>query len=145
MSVSRLIFHLSFPVADLAASRDFYVDVLGAQVGRVRDQWMDMLLWGHQITLQLDPAAVTSLAGQGRRHFGVVMPWADWQVLAARLERNAGDHVLQAPAVTGDGDAVQAKVYLRDPSNNVIEIKAYRNFAAVLGTQDAAYASNTLT
>lgn len=144
MPEQRLIFHLSFPVADLDAARAFYVNVLGAAVGRVRDQWTDMLLWGHQITLQLDPDAVTDLAGQGKRHFGVVMPWADWQRLASSLPELAGAHLLKPPTVSGEGDSAQAKLLLRDPSNNVIELKAYRNFAAVLGTALQGYDTNQL-
>ena len=42
----RYIFHLSIPVADLAAARRFYVEVLGAEVGRENDEWLDILLWG---------------------------------------------------------------------------------------------------
>ena len=33
----------------------------------------------------------------------------------------------------------QAKLYIQDPSHNVIEIKAYRDFSGVLGTQDPDY------
>ena len=144
MAESRLIFHLSFPVADLAKARDFYVNVLGAELGRVRDDWIDILLWGHQITLQLDPDAVTDVAGQGKRHFGAVLPWDDWQQFTADLPAQAGEYVLKAPHIKGQGKAQQAKLYLRDPSNNVIEIKAYRDFAAVLSSDDSAYNSNPL-
>ena len=102
-----------------------------------------MLLWGHQITLQHDPDAVTDLAGQGQRHFGVVLPWDAWQALAPRLA-GAGDAVVSPPIETDLGPSRQAKLFLRDPSNNVIEIKAYSDFPAVLGTDDPAYDSNRL-
>jgi hypothetical protein len=58
---SRHIFHLSIPVADLAAAKRFYVDVLEAQVGRENEEWLDILLWGHQITLQRRPDEVLPL------------------------------------------------------------------------------------
>ena len=145
MADARLIFHLSIPVADLQAASNFYVDVLGANIGRSQTDWIDMLLWGHQITLQLDPGAVTDVAGQGKRHFGVVLPWALWQEQADVMAQRAGPLVLQAPTIRGEGAKQQAKLYLRDPSNNVIEIKAYADFQAVLGTAEGAYASNAIT
>lgn len=53
----RPMFHLALPVADLAAAERFYVGVLGARVGRASGAWLDILLWGPQLTLHQQPAA----------------------------------------------------------------------------------------
>ncbi len=133
MLSSRHIFHLSIPVADLAVASNFYSDVLGATIGRVAEEWLDVLLWGHQITLQKRPSEVLPPEAQGKRHFGVVLPWPEWERLADRL-RAADVSFLEQPSVTLRGTPQeQAKFYLADPSNNVIEIKAYRDVTAVLG------------
>ena len=130
---TRRIFHLSIPVADLGAAKRFYSEVLGARIGRERGDWLDVLLWGHQITLQLQPSHVLPPIAQGKRHFGVVLPWPEWEDLANRL-REANTRFLEAPSVTLRGTPQeQAKMYLADPSDNVIEIKAYRNVSAALG------------
>ena len=130
---NRHIFHLSIPVADLRMAEEFYSGVLGAAIGRVTDEWLDVLLWGHQITLQKRPSEVLSPEAQGKRHFGVVLPWPEWERLAERL-RNAAVAFLEQPSVTLRGTPQeQAKFYLADPSHNVIEIKAYRDVTAVLG------------
>ena len=50
--MERHIFHLSIPVSELAVAKKFYVEALGATVGRENADWLDILLWGHQITLQ---------------------------------------------------------------------------------------------
>jgi extradiol dioxygenase family protein len=133
VSVARHIFHLSIPVAELDAAKQFYVDVLGARVGRTTGDWLDVLLWGHQITLQRLPDEVLSPENQGKRHFGVILPWAEWEALGARLRaRNVS--LLSPPAVTHAGTPQeQGKIYLSDPSHNVIEIKTYRNLAATIG------------
>ena len=52
------IFHLSIPVSDLDIAKDFYVKKLSGKVGRSEADWLDILLWGHQITLQLRPDEV---------------------------------------------------------------------------------------
>lgn len=132
----RHIFHLSIPVAELGPAKRFYVEVLGARVGRENEEWLDILLWGHQITLQRRPSEVKSLKDQGERHFGVVLPWAEWQKEAKRLAA-AGVTFLEQPAVLHEGsNEEQAKMYLNDPSHNVIEIKAYKNVADTLGIHD---------
>ena len=130
---SRYIFHLSIPVSELTATRRFYVDVLGATVGRENDEWLDILLWGHQITLQNRPAEVLPLAGQGKRHFGVVLPWDEWDPEIARIQKGSGS-ILEGPTVKLAGtEDEHRKAYLRDPSGNVIELKAYRNVQRTLG------------
>jgi extradiol dioxygenase family protein len=137
--LERYIFHLAFPVTDLAAARHFYCGVLGAEVGRENSEWLDILLWGHQITLHRRPDEVLSKERRGKRHFGVVLPWSEWQALADRLQRD-GVSFLEAPAVLLAGTPEeQAKLYLEDPSHNVIEIKAYRDLDATLRQERGAY------
>lgn len=128
----RHVFHLSIPVYDLEASKAFYVGVLGASIGRTHDEWLDVLLWGHQITLQRRPDEVLPRERQGRRHFGVVLPWEEWESLAAQV-RAAGAAFLEEPKVSHRGTPEeQGKFYLEDPSHNVVEIKAYRDAEATL-------------
>ena len=70
---------------------------------------------------------------QGKRHFGVVLPWAEWEALRERLLAR-GTRLLEPPAVSNVGTPQeQGKIYLADPSHNVIEIKTYRDLAATIG------------
>jgi uncharacterized protein len=132
----RCIFHLSIPVAELDPAKRFYVEVLGARVGRENEKWLDILLWGHQITLQKAPSEVNPQKDQNGRHFGVVLPWPEWEDEAKRLSA-AGVQFHGKPVVLKQGtDEEQAKMYLKDPSGNLIEIKAYRNVASTLGLHD---------
>jgi extradiol dioxygenase family protein len=127
------IFHLSIPVSDLPAARRFYVETLGATVGRENDEWLDILLWGHQITLQRRPEEVLPPDKQGKRHFGAVLPWAEWERQAERIA-NSGAAMLEGPAIRLAGtDDEHGKFYLQDPSGNVIELKAYRDVRRTLG------------
>lgn len=130
---TRHIFHLSIPVSDLASAKSFYVGVLAASVGRENDEWLDILLWGHQIALQRRPAEVLPHRQQGKRHFGVVLPWHEWQQEAERI-RASGTAFLADPKVFHAGTIEeQAKFFLVDPSHNIIEIKAYRDSSTTLG------------
>jgi uncharacterized protein len=135
----RRIFHLSVPVAHLEKACDFYQRYLGATVGRITADWADILLWGHQITLQQRPDEVLPLSEQGKRHFGVVLPWPEWEALGTKLDL-FGVEFLAPPEIFFESTPdEQAKLCIEDPSHNVIEIKAYRDFAGVLGSEDTTY------
>lgn len=130
------IFHLAFPVRDLQAARNFYVDILGARIGRQQATWIDIMLFGAQITLHEKPAEVLPDHRNGVRHFGATLPWARWEAFAHDLRsRQIGFRM--APTVAHRGtDIEQAKLMINDPSGNVIELKSYRNPVAALGMED---------
>jgi uncharacterized protein len=121
------IFHLSFPVQDLDGAIAFYTQMLGGTLGRREPEWADIALFGAQLTLQLAPSDVTDPMPR-TRHFGATAGWSDWQSLTARLT-----DFVEPPAISYQNtEQEQAKAMIRDPSGNLIEIKAYRNPAAVL-------------
>ena len=136
--MTEAIFHLSFPVRSLEAAKDFYCKYLGATVGRDTGEWADILLFGHQLTLHERPCEVLAPEARGVRHFGAVLPWDQWQALGISLERH-GCELLAGPVVAhADTEREQGKILLCDPSDNLIEIKAYRNMSAVLGSAGGA-------
>jgi extradiol dioxygenase family protein len=130
---NRYIFHLSIPVLELQDAKRFYVDVLGARAGREKEDWLDVLVWGHQITLQRRPDEVLPAGKQGKRHFGVVLPWAEWEREVARIEHNGVGMLGGSSIEQGGTEEEHGKLYLQDPSGNVIELKAYRNVQRTLG------------
>jgi extradiol dioxygenase family protein len=135
--VNQPIFHLAFAVNDLDAARRFYIDILGARPGRVREKWADVHLFGAQITLHLNADEVPPKGRHGVRHFGATLPWPRWETLAAELAAR-GVRFASEPAITLAGTPEeQAKLYLCDPSGNLVEIKAYRNPAAALEIEHA--------
>ena len=139
----RPIFHLAFPVRNLEEARQFYVSTLGAKVGRIRDKWIDIFLFEGQITLHEKPEQLLKPEQQGVRHFGAVIAWGDWEILARRLDET-GVAFRTKPNVSGIGtEAEQAKMLLTDPSDNVIEIKAYRNPSRALEMEDLPLCSAT--
>ena len=125
-------FHLAFPVHDLAAARGFYGGLLGCPEGRSSPEWVDFNFYGHQIVAHLAPgecgmAARSAVDGHGVpvRHFGIVLPMAEWEALAARL-RGAGVGFVIEPYIRFKGQpGEQATMFFLDPSGNAIEVKAF--------------------
>lgn len=130
-------FHLAFPVRDLAASRAFYVELLGARPGKQADDWLDLWLWGHQLTLHQRPDELLAPEAQGVRHFGLILPWDEWGALGRRLQRQ-GAPFLRAPQVAFEGTPrEEGRLHLADPSGHVIELKSYRDPSAAFGAAGA--------
>lgn len=125
-------FHLSLPVADLEAAADFYVDALGCGRRRTGPDWVDLDLFGHQLSLHLvegyapdDTTCEVDATAVPVRHHGVVLDPDSWRALADRLEA-AGVGFLLTPRSRFVGqDGEQHTFFLTDPSGNAIEVKAF--------------------
>lgn len=127
-------FHLAFPVHDLEAARAFYVGLLGCSLGREDATWIDFNLRGHQIVAHLvegcaPDAGANPVDGDHVPvpHFGLVLEWEAWHALADRL-RAAGTEFVLEPKVRFQGEVgEQATMFLRDPSGNALEFKAFQD------------------
>jgi extradiol dioxygenase family protein len=131
-------FHLAFPVHDLAAARSFYGGLLGCPEGRSSPEWIDFNLYGHQVVAHLAPeetgrAATNAVDGDQVpvRHFGVVLPMAEWETLAERLKA-AGQRFVIEPHIRFKGEVgEQATMFFLDPSGNALEFKAFKDIASL--------------
>ena len=136
----RPLFHLAFPVGDLEAARNFYVDILGCKMGRSSAEWIDFDFFGNQITAHLtrDRATVKSNAVDGHDipvpHFGLIMSWEDWHRAVDHMNY-IGVAFRVAPHIRFKGSTgEQATFFLEDPSGNCLEFKAFRDPQAVFST-----------
>lgn len=126
-------FHLAFPVHDLDAARQFYGEWLGCPEGRSNKHWIDFNLHGHQIVAHLSPedaGVSTNQVDQKAipvRHFGLILPWAEWEALRDRLTDLGADFIVE-PYIRFKGDpGEQATMFVRDPSGNALEFKAFQD------------------
>lgn len=113
-------FHLSFAVPDLRVAAKFYEDVLGCTRGRDAGTWLDMLLFGHQLTLH---QATSQHPARPIDHFGVVLAEPEWHALIERLE-GSGIEFAMPPLVSDAGmPEERGKLLLHDPAGNLLEFK----------------------
>jgi uncharacterized protein len=141
-------FHLAFPVADLAACRDFYGQLLQCPEGRSSSEWIDFNFFGHQIVAHLAPQSTpnAALARQAAAsnevdghdvpvpHFGVVLSMDQWQALADRLVAHKVKFGIE-PHIRFKGQVgEQATMFFKDPSGNALEFKAFANMNSLFAT-----------
>jgi len=131
--MARPRFHLAFPVNSLAEARAFYGGLLGCPEGRSAEDWIDFDFHGHQIVAHLAPgeATVATNPVDGEdvpvRHFGLILDPADWAAIAERLAAAGADFII-APQTRFAGEpGEQSTLFIRDPSGNALEFKAFAN------------------
>ncbi len=135
---SQPLFHLAFPVHDLAEARRFYGDLLGCPEGRSAASWVDFNFYGHQVVAHLAPEEAghrqtSAVDGDDVpvRHFGAILSMEAWEKLAAKL-RAAGVRFVIEPYVRFKGQVgEQATMFFLDPSGNALEFKAFGNLDQV--------------
>ena len=139
-------FHLAIPVSDLQASLIFYEDMLGCGRGRESADWVDLNFYGHQLVLHRvttteGPSASNPVDGEQVPvpHFGVVLPWPDFESLAEQLASRGA--VFEIPPTTRFAGRVgeQRTFFLRDPSGNCLEFKAFRDPSRLFASDLEAY------
>jgi extradiol dioxygenase family protein len=132
MNNPQALFHLAFPVIDLASTRAFYGGLLGCPEGRSSPEWIDFDFYGHQIVAHLAPNEAghrntSAVDGENVpvRHFGAILTMHEWQILADKL-RGAGTRFIIEPQIRFKGQVgEQATMFFLDPSGNALEFKAF--------------------
>ncbi len=136
--MTQPLFHLAFPVDDLARARAFYGGLLGCPEGRSSPEWVDFNFYGHQIVAHLAPGEVghrSTSAVDGDnvpvRHFGAILSMTEWQALADKLKQ-AGTRFVIEPHVRFKGQVgEQATMFFLDPCGNALEFKAFGDLSQV--------------
>ncbi len=84
-----MLFHLAFPVTDIAQTKAFYVDGLGCELGRESPNSAIMGLCWRSIVAHVNREPLTPQRGIYPRHFGLIFTSeADWEGLLEKAQKN---------------------------------------------------------
>ena len=127
-------FHLAFPIKDIEETKRFYKNILGCEIGRESDAWVDFNFFGHQVSAHLKPDELTNTKKNkvdGKsvpvRHFGVVLDWEDWHSLSKKLKALKIKFIID-PYIRFEGEVgEQATMFFLDPSGNSLEFKSFKD------------------
>lgn len=117
--------HIAIPARDLDEAVEFYVSKLGVKLARRYADRVTFDFFGDQLVCHLcDEVPDEAIAYP--RHFGVSFARAEDFDRLLRLVEHRKLAVLSGPSLRFEGTAEQHRtIFLKDPSNNVLEFKNY--------------------
>ena len=137
--MNQTLFHLAFPITDIAKTKAFYVDGLGCTPGRESHHALILNLYGHQLVAHITKEPVTAQKSIYPRHFGLIFTSeSDWESLLERAQRQ---HLLfrEEPKHRFPGLPLEHRTFfLEDPFYNLMEFKYYRHAEAIFGSYEYA-------
>lgn len=127
-------FHLAFPIKDIESTREFYGGLLGCDIGRSTEKWIDFNFFGNQLSAHVKPeelavAHTNQVDGKNVpvRHFGALLEWDQWHALSEKLKGVETDFIIE-PYIRFEGKVgEQATMFFLDPSGNALEFKSFKD------------------
>lgn len=135
--MNRILFHLAFPVNNIADTKKFYVEGLGCEVGRESPNSLIMNLAGNQIVAHVTQEPLTPQKGIYPRHFGLIFAEeADWEAMLERAQQQQLNFYQQARRRFEGSQLEHRTFFLEDPFYNMLEFKYYRYSSAIFGDRE---------
>jgi len=135
--MSKVLFHLAFPVIDVPSTKAFYVDGLGCLAGRESPSSLILSLYGHQLVAHVVPELPTIQTGIYPQHFGLVFQSeSNWLALLERVHDKRLKFYQQPKIRFVDTPLEHRTFFLNDLSGNVLEFKHYKFESAIFGETD---------
>lgn len=122
------IFHLAIPTHNISEAKKFYVEGLGAEVGREYSDYVIFNFYGTQLVCHRDEVDLNAKPTIYPRHFGIIFDqkgefdraYEKAKSSKLKFHNDAFERFSNTPAAHNS-------FFLRDPSNNLIEFKFYQS------------------
>jgi uncharacterized protein len=133
--MSQTLFHLAFPVTDIAQAKAYYVDGLGCIPGRENPQALILNLYGHQLVAHVTRETLSPQRTIYPRHFGLIFTQEqDWEELLEKAQQKQLPF-RELPKSRFVGSPLEHRTFfLEDPFYNLMEFKYYRHPEAIFGS-----------
>lgn len=126
-------FHLSLPCKDIKKTREFYSEILETNIGRITNNWIDVDLFGNQITFTKSGEFNFEFKNYrlGKQilpsfHFGIITNIDDFGKLYSRLfQLDIGTTV--KTVFMEDSIGEHLSFFVKDPNDYMIEFKCFKN------------------
>jgi len=126
-------FHISLPCRSVKQTKEFYNVVIGASIGRSNDNWVDINLYGHQLTFTKagkfnfsNPNYVFEGKILPSFHFGIIMDTETWEKAYGRLSSLDLEVVTEATFLRGK-KGEHRSFFIKDPNEYMLEFKCFQD------------------
>lgn len=127
-------FHMSLPCLSVKETKNFYVNSIGATLGRAAQTWVDINLFGHQLTFIKakkfnfnNPNYVFEGTILPSFHFGVILDEKTWNNIHERLYKLNLEVVSQTTFLK-DKPGDHTSFFVKDPNDYMLEFKNFKNY-----------------
>jgi len=125
-------FHMSLPCLSVKETKNFYLNSIGASSGRMTQSWIDINLFGHQITFIKaekfnfhNPNYVFEGKILPSFHFGLIVDETTLREIHAKLKHQKLELVNQSTFLKGkSGEHIS--FFINDPNDYLIEFKSFK-------------------
>ena len=126
-------FHISLPCLDIESTKDFYADKIGANLGRSNNNWLDIDLYGNQITFTKSGRFnfnYQNYSFEGKIlpsfHFGVILDITTWGKLYSKVNAENIEVFDEITFLKGKkGEHIS--FFVKDPNGYMVEFKSFSN------------------
>ncbi|APZ47720.1 dioxygenase [Polaribacter reichenbachii] len=125
-------FHLAFKVKDIKSTIQFYHHILGCNLGRQTEDWVDFDFFGHQLSAHvsnnipdLDYCGKVDSLKVPIPHFGAIIDNTTFSDVYDRLEKNNLDFIFKPQERYMGKKGAQKTMFILDFSNNPLEFKSF--------------------
>lgn len=133
------IFHLAFPITNIAQTKEFYVNGLGCTPGRETHHALILDLYGHQLVAHVTKEPLTPQKGIYPRHFGLIFTEeTDWENLLVRSQNHQLLFREEAKHRFPNSPLEHRTFFLEDPFYNLLEFKYYKHARAIFQPLEGA-------
>ena len=124
-------FHISLPCRHIEATEKFYTQIIGVSKGRKAQNWVDINLFGHQITFNKSgtfkfnyPNYVFEKTVLPSFHFGIILQNEGWERLYKKMK--TGDFLyIDKSKFLAAKHGEHKSFFLKDPNGYIIEFKCF--------------------
>ena len=130
-------FHLALPCKDAEATARVYEVIIGASLGRKSKKWLDVNLFGNQLTFtqsgkfrfdynnyKLENHILPSF------HFGIIVPNVIWQEIHDRLSR-MNQETTPKTSFFNNKRGEHLSFFVKDPNGYMLEFKSYKDSGTI--------------
>jgi len=125
-------FHLAFKVKDIKSTIKFYHTILGCELGRQTEHWVDFDFFGHQLSAhvsnnipELDYSGKVDSLKVPIPHFGAIIDKSSFNDINNRLEKHKIDFIFKPQKRYKGKKGEQKTLFVLDYSNNPLEFKSF--------------------
>lgn len=138
-------FHVSLPCSNIETTKKFYTQELGFSLGREAHNWIDVNIFGNQITFAQRPDSVISTnyySLDSKRlpifHLGIILSHEEWYTELEKFEDKP--YLELEPAVflldnVGEHDSF----FIKDPNGYCLEFKTFKSSTEIFKQKTNKY------